>query len=142
MEISDKELMELLRKAFVRRGMLIPETEEEVAMAEKMVDESNIKLPDSLKEPPAFVKVESCDECPFIRGSRMTKSMTRETDNTLPSYMQLRKVWKTVGTFDNYKDADKFRKSQAAESKVRFRADGTFDVKVQVTSRKVWGPTR
>jgi len=47
----------------------------------------------------------------------------------LPPSKPPRKVWKTVATFDNYQEADSFRNHQAGKAKVRYRPDGSFDVK-------------
>ena len=45
------EVLEMLRAAFVKRGLLLPVTEEQVAEAEKRMEENPVELSESLKDP-------------------------------------------------------------------------------------------
>jgi len=50
-----KEFEKLLRKALVSKLLLLPETEEEVAIAEKAMEkEDPVELPESLRDPYAI----------------------------------------------------------------------------------------
>lgn len=51
MKLDDVVFYALLRAAMVRKGLLMPTTEEEVERAEKEMEGIEIELPESLKDP-------------------------------------------------------------------------------------------
>ena len=58
----DDGVLEMLRAAFVKRGLLFPETDKEVAEAEKRMEEDPVELPESLKEPPTHLLDQMAEE--------------------------------------------------------------------------------